>query len=182
MYIKYKFLFLRSGCTFHIFFRIRILSSIHWKTYFNLQLGLFGLFSFAFLTAGSSELVIARNMTPAHQNQGSVFANFVCLNVNPLELKFAIFVTFIHTSTYILFGACSNLGHSVGKSRTSLLPDMPRPLPFASNLIMRMIRIEYNNDDYLIIMMRIVMITLIMMFTFSCVSPHKDWHQWVLPW
>ena len=97
-----------------------------------------------------------------------------CLNVNPLELKFAIFVTFVHTSTYILFGACSNLGHSVGKSRTSLLPDMPRPLPFASNLIMRMIGIEYNNDDYLIIMMRIVMITLIMMFTFSCVSPHKD--------
>ena len=45
-----------------------------------------------------------------------------------------------------------NLGQRVGKSRTSLLPDMPRPLPFASNLMMkmmfimmRMISIEYED-------------------------------------
>ena len=45
-----------------------------------------------------------------------------------------------------------NLGHRVGKSRTSLLPDMPRPLPLASNLMMkmmfimmRMISIEYED-------------------------------------
>ena len=54
----------------------------------------------------------------------------------------------------LLFGdeIDKNLGHRVGKSRTSLLPDMPRPLPLASNLMMkmtfamlRMISIEYED-------------------------------------
>ena len=104
MYIVHQFMFLRSDCNFHICIGIKILSSIHWKTYFNLQLGLFGLFSFAFLTAGSSKLFIARNMTPAHQNQGSVFASLVFVSTWVLWSSSFLFLwpLYIHLHTYSL--------------------------------------------------------------------------------
>ena len=88
-------------------------------------------------------------------------ANFVCSSVNPIELKFAIFgpskchvsyFSFSGNNCCLVMNRDKNLGHRVGKSRTSLLPDMPRPLPLASNLMMkmtfamlRMISIEYED-------------------------------------
>ena len=145
MYIKYIFLFLRSGCTFHICFGIKILSLIHSEIAVEdlLQSTTWSFWTFFFCFSYSRQFGAChrKEHDPCAPKSRLSFCKFgFCLNVNPLELKFAIFVTFVHTSTYILFGACSNLGHSVGKSRTSLLPDMPRPLPFASNLVVEMMR------------------------------------------
>ena len=88
-------------------------------------------------------------------------ANFFCSSLNPIEPKFAIFGPSKYCVSYFSFSGNNcclvmsidkNLGHRVGKSRTSLLPDMPRPLPLASNLMMkmmfimmRMISIEYED-------------------------------------
>ena len=83
--------------------------------------------------------------------------SFVCTKI-PLRLSFPSLDPFCsdllsNFPTFLSGNTCCtvilNLGHRVGRSRTSLRPDIPKPLPFASNLMIRMIRIYYNDVDKL---------------------------------